>query len=124
MSVVRTSSSELSSTDLFEKILKKKELPFYELKEITISEKDYIDVINNPGNFSRVNFFDYGESKWCFYHAIDGRKVFVIETSTLGGKIWTWRFKKSGELVVLKARKRKFGEISKFIKIEQKSLLV
>ena len=51
-------------------------------------------------------------SRWYFYHALDGRKVFIIQTPTTSDTYsWSWRKKDRGELTILKSRKRKYDEM-------------
>lgn len=114
MNFLKTSRAE-PSPELFESILNVNEF-CYEQKEMTISQKDYVYIINNPGSFTRIDFYCHGNSKWFFFHALDGRKIFIIENPTSSGSFWCWRIKNAGELTVLKPKRRNFDIMTGSIK--------
>ena len=108
-------SSKKPSCEFFENVLKLNELSFstsLRYKDITVSQDDYSFILKNPGEFISLAFFRQGISTWYFYHALDGRKVFIIQTPIAGDTFsWSWRIKNPGELDVLKSRKRKYDEM-------------
>jgi hypothetical protein len=103
------------SCEFFETILRVNELYFSSslgYRDITISHDDYSFILKNPGEFISLAFYSQGMSRWYFYHALDGRKVFIIQTPTTSDTYsWSWRKKDRGELTILKSRKRKYDEM-------------